>query len=308
MGCFNGSCIFTGLPIHEGERTGLILLAESFRGHGPSTDYYGGNTLFYPTDLWMPMYLPIYGKYDDYGKLEDIEPSPAGDYILRSFQKRLEDGDFTWRKKKAERRSTKSKVEDLYDIIEIVQSDDLAAYPARGIGYAMFRPEWWKTMTAVGFEDSFHWDKYKTSYVEQFTKEADEWIEVVREKKEAAVGDPLLRSGAVFHLLNDWKRDNVFLAHFANMENNSLKFNYIQPLVQEDLTPKGDDPEWVANRAGLAELAVVSRAMSSLVKLWLPFQGAGQCHCPVDANILYAKELLKTAKAIEKEMAKRAEE
>ena len=68
MGCWNGTCYISKLPIHYGENVVMILVRErefKRRGECPHTCY--------PTDFYAPFGYPIYGKYDDYGGVEDIE-------------------------------------------------------------------------------------------------------------------------------------------------------------------------------------------------------------------------------------------
>jgi hypothetical protein len=64
MGCWNGTDIATSLPIHHGEEIYFILMANIY-------DIEGGMWT-YSVSSWAPVGLPIKGKYDDYGMIEDI--------------------------------------------------------------------------------------------------------------------------------------------------------------------------------------------------------------------------------------------
>lgn len=77
MGSFDVGCGLSNLAIHEGDKVGLLII-------GKTIDY---NDLFvcapqpgkllkiYATDDFKPFLPPIYGRYDDYGKIRDIEES-----------------------------------------------------------------------------------------------------------------------------------------------------------------------------------------------------------------------------------------
>ena len=67
MGCWNTTCYISKLPIHYDEPVVMVLVREThYNMHrSPHTCY--------ATDKYVPFGYPIYGKYDDYGGIEDIE-------------------------------------------------------------------------------------------------------------------------------------------------------------------------------------------------------------------------------------------
>lgn len=73
MGSWNETCDITHLPIEEGSEIVFIPL------------YKRQLTLdrgVYVDDLYVPITTPIYGKYDDYGSLEDCSMSKkANDFF-----------------------------------------------------------------------------------------------------------------------------------------------------------------------------------------------------------------------------------
>ena len=65
MGCWNETCYISKLPIYSGEEIVLILLRKyKYADKTPHTCYV--------CDSYVPFGLPIFGKYDDYGNIEDI--------------------------------------------------------------------------------------------------------------------------------------------------------------------------------------------------------------------------------------------
>ena len=76
MGCWNGTCMISNLPIIVGERVKLVLLkpSYSFRELKQTGGY------VYSNDVYSPAFLPISGTYDDYGGIENIDKD--WNYIL----------------------------------------------------------------------------------------------------------------------------------------------------------------------------------------------------------------------------------
>lgn len=66
MGCWNGTCGISQLPIFDGEEVVAILI-EKFSNAGKLTASCGC------TDRYTPVSFPIIGKYDDYGCIKNFE-------------------------------------------------------------------------------------------------------------------------------------------------------------------------------------------------------------------------------------------
>ena len=62
MGCWNETCMLTHLPILEGEDTICVLIAQQ-----P-----GDKDTIHSDAIYAPISLPLFGKYDDYGRLENF--------------------------------------------------------------------------------------------------------------------------------------------------------------------------------------------------------------------------------------------
>ena len=68
MGSWNGTCGVTHLPIYSGDDVVLLFLT-----NGGAKDF--SNGMIYPNQSWSPCFFPVYGKYDDYGSVEEIDES-----------------------------------------------------------------------------------------------------------------------------------------------------------------------------------------------------------------------------------------
>jgi hypothetical protein len=84
MGCFNKIGFISGLPIHAGDATVLVFMKKSKY----SDSKLGGVT--YSTDWFEPAFLPIFGDYDDYGRIENVVNNPATKFIEKFFGDKID--------------------------------------------------------------------------------------------------------------------------------------------------------------------------------------------------------------------------
>lgn len=74
MGCWNETCAITNLPICWSDPTVAIPLERN---------PYNKDACIYPDDMWRPISLPLFGTYDDYGNLENVETHPWNQELLK---------------------------------------------------------------------------------------------------------------------------------------------------------------------------------------------------------------------------------
>lgn len=67
MGCWNETCGLTQTPIRYGDDVAVYILIPRNNTRGATCN---------SDDFYSPFILPIYGKYNDYGSIEDIEDHP----------------------------------------------------------------------------------------------------------------------------------------------------------------------------------------------------------------------------------------
>lgn len=85
MGSWNQTCGISNLPItYETEVVGL------FTSRNFSTPI---TTMFRPSAVWAPIFLPIFGKYNDYGDITDIIEDWNTNYILRKLKEYMVETD-----------------------------------------------------------------------------------------------------------------------------------------------------------------------------------------------------------------------
>lgn len=86
MGCWNETCMISHLPIKAGEDVVAFVIAYTNWKEGSNA-----SGVCYSTDVASPFGLPIFGKYDDYGGVEDIDHNQLGArYLTHKFGKKPE--------------------------------------------------------------------------------------------------------------------------------------------------------------------------------------------------------------------------
>lgn len=101
MGCFNVACSISSISIGEGTPCYFIPLIKK---HHKSRKYMRANfpdgygfmdspksIITYPDDIFTPLTLPILGKYNDYGSLDDIVQDNNVDAIEKFFGVPIDD-------------------------------------------------------------------------------------------------------------------------------------------------------------------------------------------------------------------------
>ena len=69
MGCWNGTCMISNLPIISGEKIKLILL----HSHYGLKSVLNTSAYCYPNGILTPAFLALSGEYNDYGGIENME-------------------------------------------------------------------------------------------------------------------------------------------------------------------------------------------------------------------------------------------
>ena len=77
MGCYNKIGFISSLPIEANDETVLIFMSK--QNHSEM-----GGTV-YPQDMYAPVFLPLFGRYDDYGKIDSVDETPIVKFIEEFF-------------------------------------------------------------------------------------------------------------------------------------------------------------------------------------------------------------------------------
>lgn len=89
MGCWNGTCAVSNLPITQGTKVrGFILVPNEYSDEKLPL----GSGICYSTDLFTPLSIAIRGEYNDYGAMENIIKDSNTDLILKYINQKIKDG------------------------------------------------------------------------------------------------------------------------------------------------------------------------------------------------------------------------
>ncbi len=78
MGCWNGTCGITNLPIRGGDKIAAFLIAVPLKREGDFSGFcYAG----------QPLTLPFFGTYNDYGGIENVKESFVTKEIMTHFKR-----------------------------------------------------------------------------------------------------------------------------------------------------------------------------------------------------------------------------
>ncbi len=88
MGSFNVACSISGLSINGGEKVAYILLEEAKHRYKIGN---GNNLLIHSNCFYNPVTLPIFGTYDEYGRVEDVDQDTNVEIIEAHFKAKVRD-------------------------------------------------------------------------------------------------------------------------------------------------------------------------------------------------------------------------
>ena len=278
MGCWNGTDLITGMSINSGDRIGIILLAGN-----PYKEY---TTTHYPSDTWQPVFAPIFGEYDDYGSIDEIEDGRWPRELARIFKINTENDEWL------------SQLKELFDAIErynLGQGDgEFNGVSIKKLSFCMVLPESLKMVRQMPTE---HWYEKNGKYVTENTtnekvamfnidEQRQTVIKYMKEIEEAKTenesdryitmlelaSDPPSRGG-----LHSFLVGNFSVPYDFNVTNDE----YCQAII---------------------DIKSINWALSSLRRLWHPVTGCGSQHNNQEELIHMAKFTLKLAKKAKKEL------
>lgn len=79
MGCYNGTCGATQLPIHSGDPVVFFFLTKV-----PTDE--DGSGFCSPNSIWTLRSLPVFAIYDDYGSIEGYKKNWNTEFIVNKFK------------------------------------------------------------------------------------------------------------------------------------------------------------------------------------------------------------------------------
>lgn len=278
MGCWNGTDLITGMSINSGDRIGIILLAGN-----PYKEY---KTTHYPSDTWQPVFAPIFGEYDDYGSIENIEDGRWPRELARIFNITTEDKEWL------------SQLKGLFDAIErysIGQGDgEFNGVSIKKLVFCMVLPESLKMVRQMPTE---HWYKKGDKYVtERSTNEKVAMFQMDEHR------DTILKYIEEIEKAESEEKKEMYktmlsISAFSPSRGNLHFFLEGMFAVPYDFNLTNDE-----YYQAMINIKSIDWALSGLRRLWHPVTACGSQHDNQDEIIHMAKLTLNLAKRKRKEL------
>lgn len=90
MGSFNVSCGFSNLGINEGDATGFLILEKASNHRINDFPDAGKTIIVNATDHYRPFLPAVYGVYNDYGRITDIQESVTAKILEEIFHRPIQ--------------------------------------------------------------------------------------------------------------------------------------------------------------------------------------------------------------------------
>lgn len=306
MGCWNGTCGVSNLPITHGTKVrGFILVPNQYGeqkiplGNGPC----------YSTDLFVPMSIAIRGEYNDYGAMENIIEDTNTKLILKHINKQIKDGKLKLTEDEGEEPKPFKKIEDLVE--RICRSDEL--------GFMMVI----ESIYIAGIEaveacndPKYDEDRFLKNTIEDF-KIAKKYIgDIVAQQKlkktlkglkiKAAAEDDLTSLRMSFLGLSIPKRPNVKKSYIDNVATYFIRSVGNANLIEQDFSLDHGKELVIAKDIPAKMLAGHYNFccfMSSSRKMWMTQAGQGSQSDEYKVYRLMAEATLKHLEAVKAQHA-----
>lgn len=272
MGCWNGTCGISQLPILSGTKVKTFLMLQSEFAHG-----IGGAGVCYSTAYFRPWFLPVTAEYNDYGSIDAIQKDWNSEYMLETFQKWLAEGKVKiLGDKEAEINSPGirkfKKLENVFDCVE--RGALMLKYNAKDFDHKAqkwtSREDWLKIGMFMILEPVFNAmveegnrfmnDKNNEYYRSQELEDKNKCLEAINTIRQS--GSPTEMEMTLHGMYIDTMLGGLIEEHSAFKHYKSLLCHPTKVTVEEFFS-KLD----ATNRIGLA--------MTYLRKLWIPQTGQG---------------------------------
>lgn len=89
MGSFDVGCGLSNLTIHCGDEAGFLILNQT-RTRPQYGDYPSSGKAFLSSGTHLPFLPPVFGVYDDYGRLRDIRPTITTQILEKLFDRPIQ--------------------------------------------------------------------------------------------------------------------------------------------------------------------------------------------------------------------------
>lgn len=280
MGCWNGTCGISNLPILSGEKVLLFVL------EGNKYEDSMGGGFCYTTDRYRPVGVPIHGAYNDYGGIENITKNGEDMFELLSAKNY----------EMAERKRGKEEGDKPEDIEELI-NDYIERGLYKNVSFMMVRED---ILNGLKEFRSKKIQDYKKQFVDFSTTYQEEAKKYVMKSPEsiAEIGDFDMNEAREFldmmiegSTANIMGYGNVFSSLLRDYNFDSLKKFVI-------LAAKSGKEE---HRDAVIDLLFTQLSLGDLRMFWTAQCGAGSQDHEHDLHVALSKTVIDVCSKIDEE-------
>ncbi len=273
MGCWNGTCGITQLPIFSGDPVVVFLLIEN---RLEDRVEWAANGHCYSNQYWTTRSIQLYGEYNDYGWFE-FDDDWNSRFTLNAFQDDLVEMDLG-ENKYHDISVTKKSINSLEAVGEAIHEDRLFVHSVdlmsnkkmdRAIGTFAVHRRVFDAIVELGI------DIYKGEItVKTLLESADEYI---KKQREYVLSDTFSRMG--FDFMIGEHPSNVFSGVFGRGMGEFSSVNGAHILYRDKIRTMiiagATDDELKPILEELSKYYIFDSAMGNLRKTWMPQAGSG---------------------------------
>lgn len=195
MGSFNVVCNLSGINIESGDKV-LAIVCLSTKGREDSN-----TSTCYSTDIKIPAFLPLYGKYDGYGCIEFVKNDVPSVLFSSFLNNRLTNNQLQYSKKNSK------KPHDATNWVKLISAN---SFTVNRLGFVYEEADYSGEELSIAFVHQEAFEEYsKIGYKKNtFLEAANNWfewyVEVVKKTREWMGNDDALRKARAEMLISGW--------------------------------------------------------------------------------------------------------
>jgi hypothetical protein len=215
MGCWNGTCLVSNLPIYSGDEVVFFVLKQ--KRPGVKLDGLEGGH-FYSDDLYEPLLYPIVGEYDDYGCIENVKEDFS---LIEKYFEKVE--------------LTKDRWDGGNDIFRNIGRGNYKGYT-----FALIHKDIYDSLIAHLYDRKEWWSKgkgIKDFVVEETKEKAQKYYHDKARWEKVDGGDALMSLFSVEHFVCGRDSNDFFIAKYLETQDEVLFSKLIEThLIHHVLT------------------------------------------------------------------------
>lgn len=303
MGCWNGTCAITNVPVTHGEEVVVMLLVQQPREI---------ESLCYPTAFWRPYPFYFFGKYNDYGAVEECHGELLP-YILEDIKHRLVsmelgeneyhdiavdpaafDIDLLFEADHEQRLFIRSE-----SVWKCRADDEFAGCENKlRLEHIIIRKDVWNGLMTEYYTESYRDEnkRYLPALIEIGHAEVQKLID---ERDEQAASGDSDKDKAVEKLLRMWERRSNYDNPFHWVKESAKFCDTYEPIeLVEKLIEHDRIPDALAAVEQMCAMYWLDSYMNNGRRMWSPQSGAGSQNDSTQAQRLTAELTLKAAEVL----------